>query len=69
MLDVLSLGVPHALLTLSLRLLTSLPVVGDALLLPAVGFACLLALLFRFFSSFLPCCWVRSFGSPELLTY
>ena len=32
-------------------------------------FCLLLALLFRFFSSFLTCCWVRSCGSPELLTY
>ena len=47
----------HVLLTRSLRLLTSLLV----LLLPAVGF--------RFISSFLPCCWVCSFGSHELLTY
>ena len=29
----------------------------------------LLASLFRFVSSFLPCCWACSFGSPELLTY
>ena len=46
-LDVQILGVLHVLLTLSLRLLTSLlvlllPAVGDALLLPAVGFALVL---------------------------
>ena len=85
MLDVQILGVLRVLLTLSLRLLASLLVllsaVGDALLLPAVGFplllpavgflfsSLLLAMLFRSFSSFLPCCWVCSFGSRELLTY
>ena len=46
MLDVHILDVLRVLLTLSLRLLTSLlgllPAVGDALLLPAVGFALLL---------------------------
>ena len=51
-----SLGVLHVLLTLSLRLLTSLlvllfPPVGDALVLPAVGFARLLFFFFIIFSS------------------
>ena len=57
-------AVGDALLLPAVRYVLLLPAVGFALVLPAVGFA--LSLLFIISPLLLG---VRSFGSPELLTY